>query len=157
MDTNYQILPIGEEYLSEIMAIERSVFQNPWSTSLMRDSLLSASCSVWGLFDQENLLKGFTVISMVLDEAEILDISVDKSAQNQGYGQKLLAFVMSYLAQQGVEKIFLEVQTSNEAALAMYRKFNFSIISTRKNYYQLANGQFEDAYVLQGNIDEIPT
>ena len=43
-------------------------------------------------------------------------------------------------------KIFLEVNCNNQAAINLYKKFNFVEVGFRKNYYLTANGR-EDALV----------
>ena len=43
-------------------------------------------------------------------------------------------------------KIFLEVNSNNQAAINLYKKFNFVEVGFRKNYYLTANGR-EDALV----------
>ena len=43
-----------------------------------------------------------------------------------------------------IEQIILEVNTENEAAINLYKKFNFRIIHTRKKYYQTG-----DAYIME--------
>jgi ribosomal-protein-alanine N-acetyltransferase len=43
--------------------------------------------------------------------------------------------------------VFLEVARDNAAAIALYKKMGFSLISTRKNYYQINNTRV-DALVM---------
>ncbi|MFZ9035270.1 MAG: ribosomal protein S18-alanine N-acetyltransferase [Francisellaceae bacterium] len=145
----YQILPLAEAHLPQIMAIERSVFDKPWSMSLMKDSLISAHTQGWGIFDEYHHLLAFVLVSVIFDEAEILDISVSKEYQNQGFGQKLLAFLLNHLAYKGVEKLFLEVGVNNKPALAIYRKYGFKQLLIRKDYYINSDNSTEDAIVMQ--------
>lgn len=151
MATQYQIVPIGEQYLAQIMEIERETFEYPWSASLMKDSILSAHTQSWGLFDHSNKLIAFTVISVIFDEAEILDFSVAKHFQGKGFGQKLLSYIMNHLSYKGIEKLFLELRESNVPAVNIYKKYDFKKISVRKNYYRVGNN-YEDALVLQATL-----
>src|SRR3990167_3903975 len=97
MDYKYQILPLGEQNLAQIMSIERDVFVRPWSASLMKDSMLSAHTESWGLFDQQRQLLAFVIVSVILDEAEILNMAVSKKFHNQGCGQKILEYIIQHL------------------------------------------------------------
>ena len=144
----YQILPLSGRNLAHIMEIEREVFEYPWSASQMKDSILSAHTEAWGLFDSEQKLLAFTVVSVLFDEAEILNFAVAKSSQHQGFGQKLLAYLLNHLAYKGVEQLFLELRKTNEPARRIYKKYGFQHITTRKNYYRVGS-QYEDALVLQ--------
>jgi N-alpha-acetyltransferase 50 len=54
-----------------------------------------------------------------------------------GIATKMLRTVLKELeAQEGVADIYLHVQTSNEAALAFYKKFGFEVIGKKENYYR---------------------
>lgn len=147
----YQILPLGENHLPQMMDIEREVFEYPWSASQMKDSILSAHTETWGLFDLNYQLIAFAVISVIFDEAEILNFSVAKSYQYQGFGQKLLAYLMNHLSYKQIEKLFLEVRVTNIPAISIYRKYGFEEISVRKNYYRVGDTR-EDALVLQATL-----
>ena len=144
----YQILPLSENHLPQMMDIERGVFEYPWSASQMKDSILSAHTETWGLLDLNNRLIAFAIVSVIFDEAEILNFSVAKADQYQGFGQKLLAYLMNHLSYKQIEKLFLEVRVSNIAAISIYKKYGFEQISIRKNYYRVGDNH-EDALVLQ--------
>ncbi|WP_119343902.1 ribosomal protein S18-alanine N-acetyltransferase [Facilibium subflavum] len=156
MSMQCQILPLSEPDLLQIMEIEREVFEYPWSASLMKDSILSAHTESWGAFDDNKTLIAFVIISEVLDEAEILNFGVAKKFQHQGFGQKLLAYIMNHLSYKGIEKLFLEVRVTNTPAIRIYQKYGFEEVSLRKNYYRVGD-KFEDALVLQARLQSVKT
>jgi ribosomal-protein-alanine N-acetyltransferase len=47
-----------------------------------------------------------------------------------------------------VKRLFLEVATDNEAAVALYKSLGFKKAGTRKGYYQRAGGENADAVIL---------
>ena len=47
------------------------------------------------------------------------------------------------MIEENINNITLEVRTTNEGAINLYKKYNFKVVSTRKNYY----GN-EDAYLM---------
>ncbi|MFT6834436.1 MAG: ribosomal-protein-alanine N-acetyltransferase [Francisellaceae bacterium] len=153
MSTEYQFHPLGINDLTEMMAIERSSYTEPWSASMMRDSLLSAHSRVWGIFitDSETKLKiiGFGVITVIFDEAEILSMTIDDGYHRKGYGRRLLNFLIRKAKKGGADNIFLEVRISNIGAISLYKSAGFEEISLRKKYYKLNNGQYEDAYIFK--------
>uniref|UniRef100_A0A1I8FDS6 N-terminal methionine N(alpha)-acetyltransferase NatE n=1 Tax=Macrostomum lignano TaxID=282301 RepID=A0A1I8FDS6_9PLAT len=68
-----------------------------------------------------------------------------------GVGTKLLEYVFEICSRdKNIDNIFLHVQTSNEGALAFYKKFGFEIVDTAYNYYKRIVPP--DAYVLQKNL-----
>ena len=59
--------------------------------------------------------------------------------RKKGIASKL----MDKMIEEKVNNITLEVRTTNEGAINLYKKYNFKVVSTRKNYY----GN-EDAYLM---------
>ena len=152
MSLSYQIMPLGINDFSQMMAIERGAFEQPWSASVMKDSLFAAHTRVWGIFHEEegeSELIGFGVISIILDESELLDMAIAKDFQGKGYGQVLMDFLVKKAAGNGAEKMFLEVRASNKRAIHVYKKLGFKLIHVRKKYYRAKNNTFEDAKVFE--------
>lgn len=129
--------------LPEIMIIEN---QNtyPWTEGMIKDSF-NASHEFYGLRIGKQLI-AYTILSMLKEEAEILNIAVDKAFRQQGYGKKLLQHILYTADQYHTMQIFLEVRSSNLAAIKLYEKLGFKQIGLRKNYYPRVNGR-EDAAI----------
>lgn len=145
--------PLGLNDLSTLMQIERDIFPMPWSAGQMKDSLLAAHCKTWGtILDSTGELVGYGILSVVLDEVELLSIGVSRSFQRQGFGEALLSFLVNKSKEAKGERLFLEVPVSNLGAIALYEKYDFSRISTRSNYYRLPNHQYEDAIIMQKDL-----
>lgn len=83
---------------------------------------------------------GFAALSVVLDEATLLNIVVDGSARRRGYGQRLLQAVLARSRKMGARRILLEAREGNRAALALYRSVGFRRDAVRRGYYP-ARGQ----------------
>ncbi len=54
-----------------------------------------------------------------------LGMSVESARRRMGIGSALLAAALRWARSAGVEKVTLEVYPTNEAAIALYRKFGF--------------------------------
>lgn len=119
--------------LTAIRTVEQRAHTHPWSESTMINYLKKPN-AVWLLTQQEKVL-GYLVVSRVLEESELLMISIDPAVQGQGYGKQLLTFAQQVLIQQGAERMFLEVRESNEKAIALYDSLGFCEIARRENYY----------------------
>ena len=78
--------------------------------------------------------------------ALMLGISVLPAAQGQGVGRALMAALCDYADNwMGALRLELDVYTDNARALALYRKFGFSIEGTHTGY-AMRNGQYVDSY-----------
>ncbi|MGG6295220.1 ribosomal protein S18-alanine N-acetyltransferase [Leptolyngbya sp. AN02str] len=85
---------------------------------------------------------------MILEEAHITILMVDPVYRGQGLGQAMLWSLLGAGQQQGMSWATLEVRPSNTAAIALYQKFGFQSVGTRKRYYQNPE---EDALILWNN------
>ena len=130
--------------LSDVLTIERKNYQFPWGEDIFRDCF-KAGYSCWVCEEQDTIL-GYGLLSFAVDEAHILNISVEPTEQKQGIGRKLLEHLIE-VARGKAETIFLEVRPSNEGAIALYQGMGFNEIGIRKGYYPAVNGR-EDAIML---------
>lgn len=142
----YIVKPLLQERIDEILPIEQSVQLHPWSSSSLEQSFSSRSVNL-AIEDCQGNLSGYLFSQVIVDEAELLNISIAKSQQRRGLANQLLTSWFEYLKQQLVTRCMLEVRQSNLAAIALYQKSGFTLDGVRKSYYPSANGQ-EDAYLM---------
>ena len=136
------IRPATTDDLASIMTLEQSAHAYPWSEKIMQRYLLKPQ-AVWILEDDSRHV-GHAVVSLVVDEAELLMITVDPKVQGKGYGTELLTAVMEKLQKAGASCMFLEVRESNAPAIALYEKLGFCENGRRRGYYPSEDGR-EDA------------
>ncbi len=131
--------------LDAVMRIEPTIYSHPWTRGNFADSLKSGyQCLV---YEREGEMIGYAVMMMVLDEAHLLNISIAKQHQGQGWGRSLLQQLVTLARRKKAHTMFLEVRPSNKAALGLYESFGFNEFSVRKGYYPAANGR-EDAILM---------
>ena len=131
--------------LEEVAAAEQRIHPFPWSPGNFRDSL-AAGHDCW-LRRHGAALVAFAVVMRAVDEAHLLNISVIAERQRSGLGRALLEFLCDQARQAGMQRMLLEVRTSNESAVAFYRHFDFAEIGRRRGYYPASAGR-EDAIVM---------
>lgn len=95
---------------------------------------------------------GFVLVREAASEAEILSIAVNGSARRAGLGWRLMQAAMREAAQRGAEDMFLEVDESNAAAIALYRKLGFSKVGERSAYYAHDGADRTAAWVMRRSL-----
>ena len=140
--------PMRVDDLSEVQAIEDSVYPHPWTRGNFLDSLYSGY-ETWTLRDASGKLIGYFLLMLALDEAHLLNITVHGGLHGQGVGRALLDKVVQLSRSKDMRSILLEVRPSNTRALAVYLRYGFDQIGVRKAYYPAADGQREDAIVMR--------
>lgn len=126
-----------------ISELHKEDFNRPWTDGEFA-SLLEQD-TVFGFIARETgrggkAPAGFVLARQAAGEAEILTIAVARAHRRQGLGWKLMDAVLRRLHGERAEALFLEVDETNAAAIALYRRFGFSQVGKRPNYYQSASG-----------------
>lgn len=137
--------PLTLHDIEAIMHIEQRAYDYPWSAGIFADCL-HVGYSSWGLWQGCELL-GYCIMSMVVEDAHILNLCIDPDHHGRGYGRQLLEHMLNLAAERKASRVLLEVRPSNISARALYRRLGFMQIGIRRRYYPARNGR-EDALVL---------
>ena len=147
------IRPMMEIDLPDVAAIEQKSYAFPWSENIFRDCLrVGYTCRALDLAGQ---IIGYGVMSLGAGEAHILNVCVRSEFRNFGIGRRLLEHLLERAAASGVGEAFLEVRSSNLAAIRLYQHLGFEQIGIRRGYYQAPDGR-EDAIVLKRELGPNP-
>jgi [ribosomal protein S18]-alanine N-acetyltransferase len=132
--------------ISEVVSIERSSYQFPWSEGIFRDCLrVGYVCRVMTVSRQ---VMAYGVMSLGAGEAHILNLCVGEAYRCRGVGRRLLGSLIERATAAGMADAFLEVRPSNTAAIRLYLALGFEQVGMRRGYYQAVSGR-EDAAVLR--------
>ena len=128
--------------VEHVIAIELEAYEFPWTRGIIEDCLrVGYHCFV---YEVDNEIRGYGILSTVLDEAHLLNICIAPEFQNQGLGFELMKYLMSFARSRHAKTFYLEVRMSNSAAIHLYHSMGFNEIGIRENYYPASNGR-EDA------------
>lgn len=139
------MLPSDTEAIREL---ECDIFSDAWSEKNIKDSIESK-------FDYCMVIEeGYRVLAYIIfranmDEAELFRIATDKNSRNVGFAHELMNFMISYLRDMKVKKVFLEVRCQNKDAIRLYEDYGFKKLGIRKEYY---NNPTDDALLMEGYI-----
>lgn len=140
------IRPMRGQDVADVVAIERSSYQFPWSEGIFRDCLrVGYICRV---VTHNRDLMGYGVMSFGAGEAHILNLCVAEASRCRGFGGQLLGALIERATTAGMSEAFLEVRPSNTAAIRLYQSLGFEHVGMRRGYYQALGGR-EDAAVLR--------
>ncbi len=130
--------------------IHRMCFPDPWVANAFFDYFDKTEWDgVFGIAATEKNITdkviGFILGRTCFDTNDILTFAIYPDFQNQGLGKCLLRDYLEMVPQ----TCLLEVATTNKAAIYLYKKFGFDIILTRRDYYNNADPNKRDAYVME--------
>jgi ribosomal-protein-alanine N-acetyltransferase len=128
-----------------IRSIEYASQRYPWSESLIKEELAALQVSHFGAAaGNKGGLSAFILCRLLDDEFHIHNLCTLPERRNQGFATALLRHALSHAVSGGARRAFLEVRSSNNAAIRLYSANDFTTIVTRRNYY--SNG--DDALVM---------
>lgn len=143
MENNINIIETTLSHLNRIDEIQKMYDHEILSISSIEEDFKSNTYYYISAFLEDKLV-GFAGMSILVDHADILGIAVDKDYTRQNIASKMLSHIIEVCKRMDLDNIFLEVRSSNSAAISLYEKFGFKKISVRKNYYKDNN---EDALI----------
>lgn len=118
-----------------LLALDARCFARPWSRASWETEFNRDWVRIWCFFSEDQKLAAYAVCWHLGDEAELLRIAVSPDERNKGHGKKMLKHALSCARQEGCQRMCLEVQADNRAAIALYRALGFRQVGTRPAYY----------------------
>jgi ribosomal-protein-alanine N-acetyltransferase len=130
--------------LSDILAIERESFADPWSLEMFQAELAHPFSFLW-IVEEEGEVLAFVCFWFIEDEIHLLDLAVAYRHRRGRIASLVIQHLMTWSQGQGGRKIFLEVREGNDAGRQLYQRMGFKVIQRRAGYYQKPR---EDALVM---------
>jgi ribosomal-protein-alanine N-acetyltransferase len=119
-----------------------------WPDSSVRE-VLQWEGAVALVSEIDGRMVGFLIGRQAADEAEILNLAVERGSRRKGEGGALLNAAVEGFRQHGVKRVFLEVRESNQAGISFYKKHGFTEAGRRVAYYRDPD---EAAVVMEKNL-----
>lgn len=132
----FELAPMVEADLGEVMAIEVRSFPDPWAPVAYAMELRhNRNASYWVARDGAGAVRGYVGYWIAPDGATISQVAVDPGLRRQGLGRLLVEHACAQAAAQGAPSMRLCVRAGNEAARALYRALGFAEAGMAQGYY----------------------
>ena len=144
------IAPMDDAHLAQIGKIEALSFPSTWPQNAFQNEIHENKLAHYfvGLIDDEVVAYGG--IWVILEDSHITTIAVHPDQRGRKYGEIMLLHLLDETIERGASWITLEVRETNIVAQRLYRKYGFTVVSTRRGYYSDNN---ENALVMwAGNL-----
>ena len=132
--------------IDAVLVIEEASFTSPWTREMYLAEFENRGISFFYLAKTPlGDIVGFCSFWRVLDELHINNLAVMPEYRRARAATALLTRVLEDGAKLGATRATLEVRHSNDPALRLYERFNFTIAGIRRAYY---SNPVEDALIL---------
>jgi ribosomal-protein-alanine N-acetyltransferase len=138
------VSPATADDLDAIDEISHHSFKTPWPRKTFEEELSRVHARL-DLARRGADVLGYLNYWLVADEVHLLAIATHPDARRGGIGFALMRHLVDGARARNARLLTLEVRAGNEAAIALYRRFGFVEIATRRGYY---GDDDEDAVVM---------
>jgi ribosomal-protein-alanine N-acetyltransferase len=128
--------------LPAVLSIERRSFPTPWSLAMFVLELSKPSGICLAATTDRGMV-GYLICSRYADVWHLMNVAVEPDMRRQGLATMLMQGLFDAAGPDA--RYTLEVRTSNDEAITMYRRFGFRPAGRRRRYYH-DNG--EDALIM---------
>ena len=133
--------------VNAIMALEQGSIEHPWESKAV-EALITDPNKTCLIAELDGTIAAYVGAESVLDESNIGNIVTHKDYRGRGIATRLFDALLKELKEQGIAKVFLEVEHDNAPAIALYEKSGFTKYGHRRDYY----GPGKDAVLMSKEL-----
>ena len=120
--------------IKSVAELEKECFSKPWSEKSLSEELINSTARFYTLSNNGELM-GYIGANNICDEVYITNVAVGEKYRNNGYGVRLVKYLILQSALENADFVTLEVRKSNGPAIRLYEKCGFEKVGERKNFY----------------------
>ena len=133
-----------------VLEIEALSFPSAWPPNAFTNELRDNKLAYYFVGRLDGKIVAYGGIWVILEDSHVTTIAVHPDLRGQRLGEEVLVHLLDEAIERGASWITLEVREANDVAQKLYRKYGFTVVSTRKGYYSDNN---ESALVMwAGNL-----
>lgn len=135
-----------------LASYEKELFPySPWSTSQFKEEFAGIPTTRYmSVAEDGNTIVGYCGVFVPAPgvEADILTVAVLPAYRRQGIAREFMRQIEQWSIERQASAVMLEVEISNESAIALYQSLGYMKISVRMDYY----GPGKDAHVMRKEL-----
>ena len=143
----YKIRPATLEDVGRIMVLEEEGIPHPWQKNEI-EKLITEDNKCAFVTEKNGHLACYIGCDIVLDECNIGNLVTEEEERGKGLATAILKRLLEYLKERGIKHVYLEVESTNLAAISVYKKCGFRSYNIRKDYF----GTNRDAILMDCEI-----
>ena len=145
------IIPAQLHHLNDIIFIEKSAFNQPWTKNQFMNDIQSELDSENWVYVINELVAGYIFGWIIQGEFHLNNIAVHPEYLRRSIGKNLIQRIIARVILRNVGVILLEVSAENIPARKCYQSLGFNQMGIRKDYY--SKGDDAILYNLELNTD----
>lgn len=136
--------------IAAVLRIESVSFASAWPQNAFSNEIRDNKLAHYFVGRLDDRIVAYGGIWVILEDSHVTTIAVDPDYRGKKLGEEMLVYLLDEAIAHGASWITLEVRETNDVAQRLYRKYGFTVVSTRRGYYSDNN---ENALVMwAGNL-----
>jgi ribosomal-protein-alanine N-acetyltransferase len=136
--------------IAAVLQIETLSFQSAWPPNAFANELRDNKLAHYFVGRVDGVIVAYGGIWVILEDSHVTTIAVHPDMRGKRLGEEMLVHLLDEAIARNASWITLEVRETNDVAQKLYRKYGFTVVSTRRGYYSDNN---ESALVMwAGNL-----
>lgn len=135
------------EDIDRIMVLEEGAIPHPWQRKEI-EKLITDENKCAFVSEKNGHIACYIGCEIVLDEGNIGNLVTEEEERGKGLATAIMKRLLEYLKERGVKNVYLEVESTNDAAILVYKKCGFRSYHIRKGYF----GTGRDAILMDCEI-----
>ncbi len=134
----FSLRPATTDDVDAVVKIENLSYKRPWTEGHFSEEVDKKGSYFLVYTDDETdeVVAGYIVFRDLGQETQILNIVVALEWRGLGMATRLLRFAINEAHRLNHKRVFLEVRTSNDAAIKLYNKIGFIDGGIRRKFYE---------------------
>jgi len=122
------------EDVSRIMSLEEDAIPHPWQRSEI-EKLITEENKCAFVTEKNGHIACYVGCDVVLDEGNVGNLVTEEEVRGKGFATAIMKRLLEHLKERGVKHVYLEVESTNSPAIAVYKKCGFKSYNIRKGYF----------------------
>jgi ribosomal-protein-alanine N-acetyltransferase len=136
--------------IGAVLHIESLSFASAWPHNAFVNEIRDNKLAHYFVGRIDGEIVAYGGIWVILEDSHVTTIAVHPDYRGRRFGEEMLVHLLEEAIAARASWITLEVRESNTVAQRLYRKYGFTVVSTRRGYYSDNN---ENALVMwAGNL-----
>lgn len=136
-DRNFTLRGMTLDDVPAVGVLEEQLFPiDAWPLEMFFDEVVQTETRQYFVAEAAGKLVGYCGLMVVATTADIQTIGVLPGFEGRGIGTTMLTEMLAEARRRGARETLLEVREDNVRARALYERFGFEHIHTRRGYYR---------------------
>lgn len=144
----FKIRPATTEDVGRIMCLEEDSIPHPWQRNEIEKLINEDNKCAFVTEKSNGQIVCYIGCDFVLDECNIGNLVTDEDERGKGLATAMMKHLLEHLKEKGIKNVYLEVESTNLPAIAVYKKCGFKSYNIRKGYF----GTGRDAILMDCEI-----